>query len=59
MKMLVIVYNDAVDEVMISTFKKADVHGYTKWKETLGEGIKRSRNWEPIAGQGKTMFSLW
>jgi hypothetical protein len=28
--MLVIVYNDAVDEVMISAFKKADVHGFTR-----------------------------
>lgn len=40
MKMLVVVYNDAVDEVMISEFKKAEVLGYTKWKETLGEGTE-------------------
>jgi nitrogen regulatory protein PII len=40
MKMLVVIYNDAVDEVMISAFKKAEVHGYTKWKETLGEGTE-------------------
>jgi nitrogen regulatory protein PII len=40
MKMLVIVYNDAVDEVMISAFKKAGVLGYTKWKEALGEGTE-------------------
>jgi nitrogen regulatory protein PII len=40
MKMLVVVYNDAVDEVMIHAFKKAGVLGYTKWKEALGEGTE-------------------
>jgi nitrogen regulatory protein PII len=40
MKMLVIVYSDAVDEVMINAFKKSGIHGYTKWKETLGEGTE-------------------
>lgn len=40
MKMLVIVYSDAVDEVMINAFKKSGIHGYTKWKEALGEGTE-------------------
>jgi nitrogen regulatory protein PII len=40
MKMLVVVYSDAVDEVMIRAFKKAGVLGYTKWKEALGEGTE-------------------
>ena len=40
MKMLVIVYSDAVDEVMINAFKKSGIHGYIKWKETLGEGTE-------------------
>jgi nitrogen regulatory protein PII len=40
MKMLVVVYNDAVDELIISAFKKAGVDGYTKWKEALGEGTE-------------------
>jgi nitrogen regulatory protein PII len=38
MKMLIVVYNDAVDENIIAAFKKAQVKGYTKWRETLGEG---------------------
>ncbi|HVN96008.1 MAG TPA: hypothetical protein VMT62_06235, partial [Syntrophorhabdaceae bacterium] len=38
MKMLIIVYSDAFDEVMMSAFKEAHVKGYTKWKETFGEG---------------------
>ena len=38
MKMLIIVYNDAIDETIIGAFKEAQVKGYTKWKETLGEG---------------------
>lgn len=38
MKMLVIVYSDIVDEELLATLKKAGVSGYTKWKETLGEG---------------------
>jgi hypothetical protein len=38
MKMLIIVYNDAIDETIITAFKEAQVKGYTKWKETLGEG---------------------
>jgi len=37
-KMLIIVYNDIVDESLIMTLKEAGVSGYTKWKETLGEG---------------------
>jgi nitrogen regulatory protein PII len=40
MKMLVVVYNDAVDEVMIRAFKETGVLGYTKWKEALGEGTE-------------------
>jgi hypothetical protein len=38
MKMLIIVYNDAIDEAIITAFKEGQVKGYTKWKETLGEG---------------------
>ena len=38
MKMLIVVYNDAIDETIITAFKEAQVKGYTKWKETLGEG---------------------
>ena len=38
MKMLIIVYNDAIDETIITAFKDAQVKGYTKWKEALGEG---------------------
>jgi len=40
MKMLVIIYNDAVDEAMINAFKESGIHGYTKWKEALGEGTE-------------------
>ena len=36
--MLIIVYNDIVDESLITTLKDAGVTGYTKWKEALGEG---------------------
>ena len=53
MKMLVIVYSDAVDEVMINAFKKSGIHGYTKWKETLGEGTETEPKLESIAGQVK------
>jgi hypothetical protein len=38
MKMLIVVYNDTIDETIITAFKEAKVKGYTKWKETLGEG---------------------
>jgi hypothetical protein len=38
MKMLIVVYNDAIDETIITAFKEAQMKGYTKWKETLGEG---------------------
>jgi nitrogen regulatory protein PII len=38
MKMLIIVYNDVVDEELVAMLKKAGVSGYTKWKEALGEG---------------------
>ncbi len=38
MKMLIVVYNDAIDETVITAFKNAEVKGYTKWRETLGEG---------------------
>ena len=40
MKMLVLVYNDAADEIVITAFKKANVKGYTKWKEAFGEGTE-------------------
>ncbi len=38
MKMLIVVYNDAIDESILAAFKEAEVKGYTKWRETLGEG---------------------
>ncbi len=38
MKMFIVVYNDAIDETLISAFKEANITGYTKWRETLGEG---------------------
>jgi hypothetical protein len=38
MKMLVTVYSDSVDEVVLKVFKGLGVTGYTKWKEVLGEG---------------------
>jgi hypothetical protein len=38
MKMLIVVYNDAIDETVITAFREAQIRGYTKWKETLGEG---------------------
>jgi nitrogen regulatory protein PII len=40
MKMLVLVYSDVVDETVIAAFKNAEIKGYTKWKETLGEGTE-------------------
>ncbi len=36
--MLIVVYSDAIDETIMTAFKEADVKGYTKWRETLGEG---------------------
>jgi nitrogen regulatory protein PII len=38
MKMLIIVYSDIIDEEVVAMLKKAGVSGYTKWRETLGEG---------------------
>ncbi|HEX2964902.1 MAG TPA: hypothetical protein VHO84_03925 [Syntrophorhabdaceae bacterium] len=38
MKMFIVVYNDAIDETLISAFKDAEITGYTKWRETIGEG---------------------
>ena len=38
MKMLILVYNDASDELVIDALKKARVQRYTKWKEAYGEG---------------------
>jgi hypothetical protein len=46
MKMLVVVYSDAVDEDVVEAFKNARVEGYTKWREALGEG----RESEPKLG---------
>ena len=40
MKMFIVVYNDAIDETLINTFKDARITGYTKWRETLGEGAE-------------------
>ena len=38
MKMFVLVYSEATDEVVTAAFKAAKVSGYTKWREALGEG---------------------
>ncbi len=40
MKMLIVVYSDALDDVLVETFKKAGLRGYTKWKQTVGEGTE-------------------
>lgn len=40
MKMLIMVYNEAADEAVIDTLKKANIKGYTKWKEAYGEGTE-------------------
>ncbi len=40
MKMLFIVYNDIIDEELLTTLKKAGVPGYTKWKDTIGVGLE-------------------
>ncbi|MDD5009842.1 MAG: hypothetical protein PHU49_15290 [Syntrophorhabdaceae bacterium] len=40
MKMLVVVYSDSVDEAALIAFKKAEIKGYTKWKEAYGEGTE-------------------
>jgi hypothetical protein len=50
MKMLIIVYSDVVDEELVAALKKAGVSGYTKWKETLGEGPGRGPNWPRTSG---------
>lgn len=40
MKMLVTVYSDIVDNILLTALKNAGISGYTKWKETLGEGLE-------------------
>ncbi|MCX5812384.1 MAG: hypothetical protein NT178_07550 [Proteobacteria bacterium] len=40
MKMLITVYNDVIDEVVIAALKKHNIKGYTKWKQTYGEGTE-------------------
>ncbi|MCX5805545.1 MAG: hypothetical protein NT010_05675 [Proteobacteria bacterium] len=40
MKMIITVYNDAIDEVVIAALKKNNIKGYTKWKEAYGEGTE-------------------
>ncbi len=40
MKMLILVYNEALDEAVIGAFKRLAIHGYTKWKEAYGEGTE-------------------
>jgi len=40
MKMLLVVYGDAVDEDVMNSFKRCQVKGYTKWRETFGEGTE-------------------
>jgi nitrogen regulatory protein PII len=38
MKMVMISYNEAVDEEMIETLEKLGITGYTKWTNVLGRG---------------------
>lgn len=40
MKMLFLIYNDAVDDAVIDALKKASVKSYTKWKDAYGEGTE-------------------
>ena len=40
MKMLLLIYCDAADEVVIAALKEAGVRGYTKLKEACGEGTE-------------------
>lgn len=38
MKMLLIAYNEAVDEEVMDVLKASAVEGYTKWTKVLGKG---------------------
>lgn len=38
MKMAVIVYSGAVDDVVMAALKKVKVEGFTEWQGVLGEG---------------------
>jgi hypothetical protein len=38
MKMLLVVYGDAVDEDVMNSFKRCHVKGYTEWRAVFGEG---------------------
>jgi nitrogen regulatory protein PII len=38
MKMVMISYNEAVDEEMTETLEKIGITGYTKWTNVLGRG---------------------
>ncbi len=38
MKLVMICYNEAVDDEIIELLNQADVKGYTKWTKVLGKG---------------------
>ena len=39
MKMVMVAYNEALDEEVLELFDKAGVKGYTKWSKVHGKGI--------------------
>ncbi len=39
MKMLMIVYNSAIDEEVMDVINKYNIAGYTKWDRVYGKGI--------------------
>ena len=40
MKMVMIVYNEAIDDEVMSALESCRVDVYTKWRKVLGKGIK-------------------
>jgi nitrogen regulatory protein PII len=38
MKLLMICYNEAIDDEIIELLEQTDVKGYTKWTKVLGKG---------------------
>lgn len=38
MKLVMICYNDAIDDEVVELLEQADVKGYTKWTKVLGKG---------------------
>ena len=38
MKLLLITYNEAIDEQVMEVLEAAGAHGYTKWTQVLGKG---------------------